>query len=211
MEPEIWERIALLPLDRAGYLQVLLNNLHISVKSLVNPKLPHPKFDQCTGYLYESIRASVCQSKKGGKKMTAALRRHLANVPYKALRGIATRLGLRLRTQQRKAEWIATIAEGWQAAATAQRWLAQLSPAAHTALARLVQADQIPATLFWAEYGRVRQGTVREQGTPPPWQAPATVSEELYYSGLLFPLAPATLKRAAVNAGRRKVLPVGCQ
>lgn len=121
----------------------------------------------------------------------------LATVPYRALRGMATRLQLRQDRQHQKRDWITAIATGWQRAPTRQQWLARLSSAAHSALTRLLAAEQIPAALFWAEYGAVRQVTAQQQWTPPPWQAPATVSEELYYSGLLCP-TPHPLARAQV-------------
>jgi hypothetical protein len=109
---------------------------------------------------------------------------HLASLPYKDLRGMASRLGLRAR-RQRKADWVARIAAGWQEAGQRQQWLGALSTAARAAIARLLQAEQIPAALFWAEYGPVRQVRGRQHWTPPPWQTPGNVSEELYYSGLL--------------------------
>jgi hypothetical protein len=128
---------------------------------------------------------------------TYALREHLTSLAYKEVRSIATRLGLRLRHQQQKADWITPIVTGWQSATTRHQWLAQLSVTAREAMTRLLTAEQIPAPLFWAEYGPVRQVTVNQHWTPPPWQAPATVSEELYYSGLLCP-TPRSLARAQV-------------
>lgn len=125
------------------------------------------------------------------------LRNHLERVPYKDVRGMATRLGLRLRQQQNKEAWIDRIVSEWSHPQQQLRWLGMLSSSAHRALTRLLAAEQIPAALFWAEYGTVRQVTAQQQWTPPPWQAPATVSEELYYSGLLCP-TPHPLARAQV-------------
>jgi len=114
--------------------------------------------------------------------MALTLYQHLAQIPYKDLRGIATRLGLRKRNQGQKQEWIEPIVTGWQQAALQQQWLPMFSEHAKRALERLLQAEQMPATLFWAEYGPVRQVTARQKWSPPPWQEPATVSEELYYT-----------------------------
>ena len=132
--------------------------------------------------------------------MAPTLPRHLAQLPYKDLRGIATRLGLRKRHHSQKQEWIALIAAGWQQFALQQQWPAVLSEHAKDALWRLLQAEQIPAVLFWAEYGPVRQVTVHQKWSPPPWQAPATVSEELYYSALLCPLDNPALRRTHLVA-----------
>jgi len=128
--------------------------------------------------------------------MVDSLQAHLLTMPYKDLRGLATRLGLRQRLHARKDEWIALITAGWQQPAQQQAWLHALSPAASQAIGRLLQAEQLPAALFWGEYGPVRQVTATQQWSPPPWQAPTTVSEELYYSGLLAPADAPTLARA---------------
>ena len=139
------------------------------------------------------------------------LRNHLERVPYKDVRGMATRLGLRLRQQQNKEAWIDRIVSEWSHPQQQLRWLGMLSSSAHRALTRLLAAEQIPAALFWAEYGTVRQVTAQQQWTPPPWQAPTTVSEELYDSGLLCPTPhppPAhALPALAPLPGRRQRLP----
>ena len=119
------------------------------------------------------------------QRLAVTLASHLNTVPYKDLRGMATRLGVRQRPQQQKVDWIAPIVAGWQQAGQPQQWWSALSPTALAALHRLLAAHQIPATLFWATYGVVRQVTAQQHWTPPPWQAPANASEELYYSGLL--------------------------
>src|SRR4051812_14389461 len=105
--------------------------------------------------------------------MSGSLQEHLVTLPYKDLRGMATRLGLRQRQQGRKPEWIVRIEAGWQSMTQRGPWLAALSVAAQGAVVRLLQAQQIPAQLFWAEYGRVGQVTAKQAWTPAPWQAPA--------------------------------------
>ncbi|MEZ4731801.1 MAG: hypothetical protein R3E79_32170 [Caldilineaceae bacterium] len=124
--------------------------------------------------------------------MTAACASTWLGLQYPIKRCVVSpRLGLRLRAAA-KAEWIIAIA-GWQAAATAQRWLA----ATHRRL--IPRWQQCRPTKSRRSSGLSQAGAPgygAGAGTPPPWQAPATVNEELYYSGLLFPLAPATLKRA---------------
>jgi hypothetical protein len=60
-----------------------------------------------------------------------------------------------------------------------------LSPAARAAASRLAQAGGAPAALFLGEYGEIRRAR-RAAGLPqPPWDAPASISEELFYAGLL--------------------------
>lgn len=135
----------------------------------------------------EMILDFVCfvNGEEKARFMPTTLAEHLAQMPYKALRGMATRLGLRQRPQQQKADWRTLVAAGWQERPQAKAWLGALSPAATTALHRLWQAEQIPAFLFWETYGVIRHVTATQHWSPPPWQAPVTVSEELYYSGLL--------------------------
>jgi hypothetical protein len=132
------------------------------------------------------------------KKNSSArlLQEHLATMPYKDVRAIATRLGLRQWQHGHKSDWIAQIEGGWHCPAQRQRWLDALSPGAQAAIVRLLQAQQIPAALFWGEYGPLRRVRTHQHWTPPPWQAPASVSEELYYSGLLCSLGATTLPRA---------------
>jgi hypothetical protein len=123
------------------------------------------------------------------------LQQTLEQMPYRSLRGLAVRLALRQSQQHQKEAWIAAVVAGWQDPTLRQRWLGLLSPAAQTALQRLLQAEQIPAVLFWASYGPVRQVTAQQHWQPPPWQAPATVSEELFYTGLLAPADGLALAR----------------
>ena len=114
----------------------------------------------------------------------ATLFQHLRQLPTHDLRAIATRLAVSSRAQRHKDEWLSSIVAAWSAPHQADALLAQLSAQARSALARLVQLEQIPGPLFRAEYGAVRRARQATYATPP-WQAPATVSEELYYVGLL--------------------------
>jgi hypothetical protein len=122
----------------------------------------------------------------------------LQAMPYRDVRGVAIRLGLRNSDQNQKAAWIDAIQQGWRDADQRQHWVGQLSLAALRALARLLAAQTIPAPLFWAEYGRIRQATSRHHWDPAPWQEPTSVSEELYYSGLLSAYGASSLARAAI-------------
>lgn len=129
------------------------------------------------------------------------LKQHLTALRAHDLRGIATRLAVRQRHQQGKDEWIAAIVQAWQILAHEQNWVAQLSAAAQAGLRHLCQVERIPAVLFLAEYGAVRpaihrQGAIHPRGLVPPWQAPQTAAEELYYIGLLLPTAGQPLTKA---------------
>lgn len=124
------------------------------------------------------------------------LQQCLETLPYHDLRGVITRLGLRERAAQHKQAWIDRIAQAWRDPARQSAFLATLSPAARRAAGRLAQAGELPAPLFLAEYGAVRRPQPGQYWAPPPWQAPQTISEELYYTGLLAPTPPALLEKA---------------
>lgn len=126
----------------------------------------------------------------------------LAALPHRDLRGIATRLNIRQRTEYHKDVWITAITAAWRDPGLRAHILAGLSPAAHAAAGRLAASGDLPAALFLAEYGPVRRPRPGQSWTPPPWAAPATVSEELYYCGLLAPTPAAPLEKA-----RRLTLP----
>jgi hypothetical protein len=117
-------------------------------------------------------------------------------LPHRDVRGIATRLGLRRRGEHRKADWIAGILQAWLASASRAQIIAGLSPAALGAAIRLAQGGEFPAQLFLAEYGAVRRPRPDQSWLPPPWDAPQTISEELYYGGLLAATPPALLEKA---------------
>lgn len=86
--------------------------------------------------------------------MSTTLSEHIAQIPYKSLWGMATRLDLRHRGQQQKADWKAQFAAGWKNTQQATVWLSALSPTATAGLQRFWQAEQIPAILFWADMGQ---------------------------------------------------------
>jgi hypothetical protein len=135
----------------------------------------------------------------------------LERLPHRDLRGIATRLGLRRRGQHQKAAWTQAIAVCWQDPARQAAALLMLSEAARAALSRLQTAGELPAGLFLAQYGPVRHARPDQPWTPPPWEVPATISEELYYAGLLLPAEDAPLARAGrltSPAGLRLALPL---
>ena len=125
------------------------------------------------------------------------LAEYLAALPHRDLRGVVTRLGLRQRDQHRKEVWIAAVTQAWFNATERARLLALLSPTARAVAARLAQAGELPAALFWAEYGPIRRPGPQRAWTPPPWARPQCVSEELYYAGLLAPAAPGHIETAA--------------
>ncbi len=124
------------------------------------------------------------------------LRQSLEAMPYRDLRGVATRLNVRQRDQHHKEAWIAAIWNTWHDPGCQAHILATLSPAARTAAGRLALSGSLPAALFLAEYGPVRRPRPGQHWSPPPWEAPATVSEELYYSGLLAPTENTPLEKA---------------
>jgi hypothetical protein len=125
------------------------------------------------------------------------LHQSLETLPHRDVRAIATRLATRQRGVHRKADWIEQIVQAWSASGRGAEIVARLSPAALAAARRLAQGGEFPAPLFLAEYGAVRRPRPGEHWTPPPWTAPQTVNEELYYYGLLAPSPPALLERAA--------------
>jgi len=137
-----------------------------------------------------------------------ALLDSLQRLPHRDLRAIATRLGVRRRGQNRKAAWVESLAAFWSSPHQANALLATLSPAALRALHRLYQAHALPAPPFLAECGAIRQAGRGPAAPPPPWQAPRTVSEELYYAGLLFPLPAGNIRQAQWFALADEVLPL---
>jgi hypothetical protein len=120
----------------------------------------------------------------------------LAERPYAQLRGVAIRLGVHVRRQNAKPYWIQRILAFWSDAALAEAWLARLSVSTLNALRLLIEVDSIPRSLFLGEYGSIRYVSGHSRWQPPPWQAPQTVSEELYYAGLLYPLDGPTIERS---------------
>lgn len=121
-------------------------------------------------------------------------REQLAQIPYDDLRAMATRLGVRTRGQERKEEWVDAITTFWQTPDRCTPHLAALSPGAQAALVLLRRAQQLPAPLFFADHGPIRRPG-RQKDEAPPWTAPRTVSEELYYSGLLHGVENGNLER----------------
>ena len=137
------------------------------------------------------------------------LRQCLESLPHRDVRGIATRLGLRQRSEHRKVIWIDAIVAAWQDPNLAARFVAALSPAALRAAQRLAQAGEVPAALFLADAthgGAIRHPRRGQHWKPPPWEVPHSIAEELYYCGLLAPI-PATL----VEKASRLALPVDVQ
>ena len=124
--------------------------------------------------------------------MMTCLCQQLALLPHRDLRAIATRLGVRRRGEDNKAEWIDAIDRSWHDPALRARLLDRLSPGARTALHRLRQAGSLPTPIFLAEYGGIR----RAGPSPPPWREPQSASEELYYSGLLYPTPRRPIERS---------------
>lgn len=125
----------------------------------------------------------------------------LMRLRHQEVRAIVTALGLgRRATQNQKAAWVTAIAAAWLDPVQQPSLLARLSPAAQGALWRLLQEGELPRLLFWGEYGTLRlpgedttasitvQGRMHApQPGAPPWRQPQTVSEELFYAGLLLP------------------------
>ncbi|MEZ4705646.1 MAG: WYL domain-containing protein [Caldilineaceae bacterium] len=126
------------------------------------------------------------------------LTRLFGRLPAHDLRAVATRLGVRRRGHERKDDWVAAIVAIWQQPQNRQAALQRLSPTARAALLQLCTAHKLPAAIFWADYGPLRrpQSAARTANADAaPWVAPATVSEELYYSGLLHGVEHANIQR----------------
>jgi len=134
---------------------------------------------------------------ESGANRMEQFRAQLNDLSYAELRGIATRLGVRTRGQERKEAWVAVVVAFWQTPAQHEPFLTALSPAAQAALVLLRTAQQLPTALFLADHGALRRPGEQTAGEPPPWQAPATVSEELYYSGLLHPVEKTAIARSS--------------
>ncbi|MCE7985714.1 MAG: WYL domain-containing protein [Caldilinea sp. CFX5] len=140
----------------------------------------------------------------------------LDRLRYHEVRAILVALGLgRRASENQKAAWIAAIAAAWLDPAQQPHLLDRLSPAAQAALWRLLQGGELPTSLFLAEYGPLRLPAdsparptrPQDAGAPPPspdewaalvawpetaptlppWRQPQSVSEELFYRGLLLP------------------------
>lgn len=125
----------------------------------------------------------------------ATLAELLQTAPAHTLRAIATSLGVRQRGQARKAEWMAAILAYWQPPVTGTARAAALPPAAQAAYQQLRTAGQLPSTLFWQEYGPLRLPR-DEMTSAAPWQAPQSISEVLYYQGLLYPVGHRQINKA---------------
>lgn len=117
----------------------------------------------------------------------------LAYLRHQEVRAIAAALGVgRRATENQKGAWVAAIAAAWLDPVQADALLARLTPAACYALVRLVEAGVLPRELFLATYGALRlpgDTSAWADEPAPPWRRPQTVSEELFYVGLLLPAA----------------------
>ena len=121
---------------------------------------------------------------------------YLGRLPQRDLRAIATRIGVRKADSNRKQAWVLAV-HRFQLAPDAPAFMLDLlSPSALEALNRLLGVDALPTALFLAEYGPIRRAGVNRSWSPSPWQQPASVSEELYYAGLLFPVDPKPIERS---------------
>ncbi|MEZ4866034.1 MAG: hypothetical protein R3C14_32260 [Caldilineaceae bacterium] len=150
----------------------------------------------------------------------SALSTALARLRHQEVRAIVAALGLGRRADQnQKDAWVAAIAAAWLDPVQREAQLARLSPAAHAALWRLVQGGELPTLLFLNEYGPLRlpgdSGRATAPSPPPladewselvasatpstdepPWRAPQTVCEELFYAGLLLPKTAQPIREA---------------
>jgi hypothetical protein len=124
-----------------------------------------------------------------------SLRFHLQQMPHRDLRAVVTRLNLRLSVPDKRPGWIDAIESHWLHAESRAVALGSLSDSAKAALVHLAHVDDLPALLFWAEYGSIRRYGEDYPLDQTPWLHPQTVSEELYYAGLL---------HAGRHSGKRK-------
>ncbi|MEZ4705664.1 MAG: WYL domain-containing protein [Caldilineaceae bacterium] len=139
----------------------------------------------------------------------STMSQQLQALAHRDLRAIATRLNIRPSDAHHKAAFVQVIAAFWQTPADFEPALAALSMAARQALHQLALAGSLPAALFWQQYGALRPS--QTHSTPPPWEQPATVSEELFYSALLHaadgqPMAKAQRLTALTGLDWRRLL-----
>jgi hypothetical protein len=114
-----------------------------------------------------------------------SLRFCLQQIPHRDLRAMVTRLNLRSSVPDQREHWIRALEDHWYSEEGRKLSLNQLSESAKAALLHLAHGQELPAALFWAEYGAIRRigGDYPPHQTP--WLHPQTVSEELYYAGLI--------------------------
>lgn len=98
---------------------------------------------------------------------------------------MATRLSLRTPGSNKKAAWVEALHKFLLDPPTIPTLGPLLSLSAWHAIHRLLAAGELAAPLFFAEYGPIRRPGVNRVYDPAPWQSPQSVSEELYYAGLL--------------------------
>lgn len=132
-----------------------------------------------------------------------ALLSHLQRLPHRDLRAVATRLSLRHPGSHSKQEWIDVLHDFLLSDKAINILGSLLSLSAWDALSRLLYAGELPAPLFFAEYGPIRRPGTNRIYSPPPWQSPQSVSEELYYSGLLH-----STDGGAIDRCHRLTLPI---
>jgi hypothetical protein len=113
------------------------------------------------------------------------LRFCLQQISHRDLRAMVTRLNLRSSMPDQREHWIRAIEEHWYSEEERQISLDQLSESAKAALLHLAHGYELPAALFWAEYGEIRRIGGDYPSHQTPWLHPETVSEELYYAGLI--------------------------
>lgn len=132
-----------------------------------------------------------------------ALLSHLQDIAHRDLRGMATRLSLRSPGSNKKEAWVEALHYFLLAPHAIASFGPLLSLSAWHAIYRLLAAGELPASLFFAEYGPIRRPGVNRVYNPPPWQSPQSVSEELYYTGLLH-----AADGRAINRCRSVTIPV---
>ncbi len=116
------------------------------------------------------------------------LRACLEAASWRRLLAMMATHGLPCSTRWRKADLVSALHEHLAAPATWRQPIAELHGPARTALSALLQAaGALPATAFTATFGPVRPHRPWRDDAPaiPPWQAPASPAERLWYLGLL--------------------------
>lgn len=114
----------------------------------------------------------------------------LTSASWHHLFAVAKTHGLRVSNRWRKADLVARLAEHLAHPDTLRCTVPQLPPSVQAALRALLAADgSLPLAAFTRRFGALTayQPWREKPHARPPWLAPATPADHLYYRGVLFP------------------------